>query len=191
MADEDISVEEISMESEDRMEKAVDFLKNEFRTIRTGRASTALVENLKVEYYGATTPLKQLANLSAPEANLIIIKPFDVSGIKGIEKAIMASSIGITPNNDGRMIRLAVPPLSGERRQQLVQQVKKMAEDARISVRNVRRDANKQLEQAQKNKAITEDERDDGKKEMDELTKANIVKIDNALKAKSEEITEI
>ncbi|MCF7956838.1 MAG: ribosome recycling factor [Phycisphaerae bacterium] len=186
-----MSVDEINMEADDRMEKAVDFLKNEFRTIRTGRASTALVENLKVDYYGATTPLKQLANLSAPEANLIIIKPFDISCIKGIEKAIMASSIGITPNSDGRMIRLAVPPLSGERRQQLVQQVKKMAEEARISVRNVRRDANKQLEQAQKNKTITEDQRDDGKKEMDELTKGHIASVDKILKAKSDEITDI
>ncbi len=191
MPDEQISPEEILLESEDRMDKAVDFLKTEFRGIRTGRASTALIENLKVDYYGSPTPLKQVANLSAPEANLIVIKPFDVSCIKDIDKAIMSSSLGVTPNSDGRVIRLAIPPLSGERRQQLVQQVKQMAEQARVSVRNLRREGNKHIDQAQKAKSITEDERDDAKKEIDDLTKKYVAQIDNALKAKSDEITEI
>jgi len=191
MADETISVEEIYLEAEDRMEKAVEFLRIEFRTVRTGRASAALVENLKVDYYGASTGLKQLANLSVPEASLIVIKPFDVSCIKEIEKAILGSSIGITPNSDGRIIRLSVPPLSGERRQQLVQQIKQMAEHARVSLRNVRREANKHLEQAQKDKAITEDQRDEGKKEMDDLTKKHVGQIDNILKSKTEEVMEV
>ena len=191
MADEGMSVEEIYMEAEDRMEKAVEFLRSEFRSVRTGRASVALVENLKVDYYGASTPLKQLSNLSVPEASLVVIKPFDVSCIKDIEKAILASSIGITPNSDGRVIRLAVPPLSGERRQQLVQQIKQMAEQGRVSIRNVRRDSNKHLEQSQKDKVITEDERDDGKKEMDELTKKHVSQIDGILKAKTEEVMEV
>ena len=191
MAAEEILVEEIALESEDRMDKAVDFLRQEFRGIRTGRASTALVENLKVDYYGSPTPLKQLSNLSAPEVNLVVIKPFDVSCIKDIEKAILGSSIGLTPNSDGRMIRLVVPPLSGERRGQLVQQVKQMAEQARVSVRNIRRDANKHIDQAQKDKVITEDDRDDGKKEMDELTKKYVGQLDDALKAKTAEIMEV
>lgn len=191
MAGEEISVEEIVLESQDRMEKAVEFLRSEFRGIRTGRASTALVENIKVDYYGSVTPLKQIANLSAPESNLIVIKPFDPSSIKDIEKAILGSSIGITPNSDGRVVRLAVPPLSGERRQQLVGQVKQMVEQGRVSVRNIRRDANKHIEQAQKDKSITEDERDDGKKEMDDLTKKYVEQIDKVLKAKSQEIMEV
>ena len=183
--------EEIILEAEDKMDKAVDFLHSEYRTIRTGRASTALVENIRVEYYGATTPLKQLANISAPEPNLIVIKPFDTSVIKEIDKAIMASSIGITPNSDSRMIRLVVPPLSGERRQQLAQQVKQMAEQARVSIRNIRRDANKHIDQAQKDKALTEDDRDEAKKEMDDLTKKYISKADDLLKTKTAEIMEV
>jgi ribosome recycling factor len=186
-----MSTEEIAFEAEEKMEKAVEFLRTEFRGLRTGRASTALVENLKVEYYGASTPLKQLANISAPEANLIVIKPFDTSCIKDIDKAILASPLGITPNSDNRIVRLVVPPLSGERRQQLAQQIKQMAEQARVSVRNARRDANKQLDQEQKDKVLTEDDRDDGKKEMDELTKKYVAQIDEILQAKTDEVMEV
>jgi len=183
--------DEISLEAEERMDKAVDFLRNEYRTIRTGRASTALVENIKVDYYGSPTPLKQLANLSAPESNLIVIKPFDNSVIKDMEKAILGSPVGITPSSDGRIIRLVVPPLSGERRQQLAQQIKQMAEQARVSIRNIRRESNKQIEQAQKDKVITEDDRDEAKKEMDETTKTYVEKVDELLKAKTEEVMEV
>ena len=144
--------EEIDFTAEEAMEKAVVFLQTEYRSLRTGRASTALVENLKVDYYGSQTPLKQLANISAPEANLLVIRPFDVGGIKDIEKAILASPLGITPNSDGRLIRLLLPALSGERREQLVQQIKHMAEGARVSVRNARRDAHKHYTQAEKEK---------------------------------------
>ncbi len=183
--------EEITLEAETKMEKAVDFLHDEYRGIRTGRASTALVDNIKVDYYGSPTPLKQLANITAPEPNLIIIKPFDTSIIKDIDKAILASPVGITPNSDGRIIRLAVPALSGERRGQLSQQVKQMAEQTRVSIRNIRRDANKHIEQEQKDKTITEDQRDESKKEMDESTKKYISQIDELLKAKTDEIMEI
>jgi len=186
-----MSAEEISLEVEEKMEGAVNYLRNEFRTIRTGRASTALVENIKADYYGTSTPLKQMANLSTPESNLIVIKPFDTSVIKEIEKAIKATPLGIQPNTDGRVIRLQVPPLSGERRQQLVQQIKQMAEQARVNVRNARRDGNKQMDQAEKDKALSEDERDEGKKELDELTKKYIEQIDAVLDAKSKEILEI
>ncbi len=182
---------EICVSAEEKMDKAVEFLHNEYRGIRTGRASTALVENIHVDYYGSSTPLKQLANLSVPEPTQILIKPFDTNSIKDIDKALQASPLGITPNTDGRVIRLIMPPLSGERRQQLVQQVKQMAEHARVSVRNVRRDANKHLDQAQKDKEITEDERDEAKKEIDELTKKHISQIDDILKAKSAEIMEV
>ena len=183
--------EEILLDAEERMEKAFDFLGQEYRTIRTGRASSAIVENVRIEYYGSTTPLKQLANLSVPQANLIVIKPFDASIIKDIEKAIKSSSIGITPSSDGRIIRLVVPPLSGERRQQLAQQIKQMSEQARVSIRNIRRDANKHIDQSQKDKILTEDERDETKKEMDELTKQYVSKVDKLLKTKTEEIMEV
>jgi len=183
--------EEITLEAETKMEKAVDFLRDEYRGIRTGRASTALVDNIKVEYYGSPTPLKQLANITAPEPTLIVIKPFDTSIIKDIDKAILASPVGITPNSDGRIIRLAVPALSGERRGQLSQQVKQMAEQTRVSIRNIRRDANKHIEQEQKEKTITEDQRDEAKEEMDESTKKYISQIDELLKAKTDEIMEI
>ena len=186
-----MSVEEITFETEAKMEKAADFLSSEFRTIRTGRASTALVENLRVNYYGAQTPLKQLANLATPESNLIVIKPFDVSCIKDIEKAIQASSVGITPSSDGRIIRLTVPPLSGERRQQLVQQIKQLTEQARVNIRNHRRDSNKQLDQEEKDKILTEDQRDEGKKDIDELTKKYIARVDELLEAKTAEIMQV
>jgi len=183
--------EEILFEAEGLMEKAATFLSNEFRTIRTGRASPALLDMIKVDYYGAPTALKSLANVSAPEANLLVIKPFDVGGLKDIEKAIKASALGLTPNSDGRIIRLTVPPLSGERRQQLSQQIKHMAEQARVSIRNARRDANKHLDQAQKDKELTEDQRDKGKKDIDDLTKKYVDQVDEALKVKTDEIMEV
>lgn len=186
-----MSVEEAVLAAEEKMEKAAAFLKNEYRTMRTGRATPALVDTIKVDYYGSATSLKDMASIAAPEANLIVIKPFDMTSIKSIEKALLASPLGITPNSDGRIIRLVVPALSGERRRQLAQQVKQMAEQARVSVRNSRRDANKALDQEQKDKVLTEDERDDGKKEIDELTQKYIGQIDEVLKAKTDEIMEV
>jgi len=186
-----MSPDEILFETEEKMEKAVEFLKNEYRGIRTGRASTALVEHLKIDYYGSSTPLKQAANLSTPEGNLIVIKPFDTSIIKEIEKAIIASPLGLNPQSDGRIIRLAIPPLSGERRKQLAQQVKQMAEQARVNTRNARRDANKEFDTAEKDKTISEDERDKGKEQIDELTKKYTAKVDEILEAKTAEIMEV
>jgi len=183
--------DEILLTAEEKMEKAVDFLAQEYRTIRTGRASTALVENIKIDYYGSLTPLKQLANISVPESNLIVIKPYDAAGIKDIDKAIQSSPLGITPSSDGRVIRLAIPPLSGERRQHLILQVKQMAESARVSIRNIRRDSNKQFDQSEKEKFLTEDQRDEGKKHIDDLTKKYISKIDDLLNMKTNEIMEI
>ena len=181
-------LDEVAFQAEKKMEKAVAFLAAEFRSVRTGRATTGLVEHIKVDYYGSSTPLQQLAALSAPEANLIVIKPFDPSSIKDIERALLASELGITPQSDKRVIRLAVPPLSGERRQQLAHQVKQMSEEARISIRNIRRDANKHVDQEQKNKTATEDEAQKEKEEIQNLTKKYEEKVGELLKAKLTEI---
>ncbi len=186
-----MSADDIALDAEEKMEKAIEFLKHEYSGVRTGRASTALVDHIKVDYYGSQTPLKQLANLSTPEATCITIKPFDASSLKEIEKALLASSLGITPSNDGKVLRLNMPPLSGERRQQLAQTVKQMAEQARVSVRNARRDAIKHYEQAEKSKEITEDDRDEYKKETEDLTKKFVAKVDEMVKTKTTEILEI
>ena len=170
------------------MVKAVDFLQNEFKSVRSGRASAGLVENLSVDYYGTATPLKQLATFATPDANAIVIKPFDPASAKDIEKAIRNSDLSITPVNDGKIIRLNIPPLSQERRGQIVSQVKQMGEHTKVGLRNVRRDANKKFDDAQKSKLITEDERDRGKKQTDEMTKEFADKVDKMVKAKSDEI---
>jgi len=181
-------VKDVLSQSKAKMEKAVDFLHDQLRSIRTGRASTGLVENIKVDYYGTPTPLKQLASLAAPEADMIVIKPFDPASIKEIEKAIKNSDLSLSPVVDGKLIRLNIPPLTQERRKQLVQQAKQMGEQAKVSIRNIRRDANKQLEKAEKDKLITEDDLQNGKKQIDEVTKEYTDKVDEIIKAKSDEI---
>ena len=185
-----MSYESIIDETKEKMDKAIEFLKIEYRAIRTGRASTALVENIKVDYYGSQTSLKQLANLSTPDPTVIMIKPFDANSVKDIEKAILTSSLGIIPNSDGKRLRLNIPPLSGERRQQLAQAIKQIAEQSRVTIRNARRDANKHLEQEQKSKDLTEDDRDEGKKDVDELTKKYTEQVEELLQAKTTEVTE-
>ncbi|OHB61205.1 MAG: ribosome recycling factor [Planctomycetes bacterium GWF2_42_9] len=170
------------------MEKVMEHLSNEFKSLRTGRASTGLVENLRVDYYGTPTPLRQLAALTTPQSDLIMIKPFDPASIKEIEKAIKNSDISISPMSDGKVVRLNIPPLSGERRKQIGGQVKQFGEQAKVSIRNVRRDANKKLEDSETAKTITEDDLEHGKKEMDELTKLYTDKIDKSVKAKTDEI---
>jgi ribosome recycling factor len=180
--------QKIVNEHKNMMEKAFEFLHSEFKSVRTGRASTGLVENIRVDYYGTPTPLKQLAALSAPEASLIVIKPFDPASVKEIEKAIKNSDLSIAPISDGKVVRLNIPPLSQERRKQLASQVKQLGEQAKVSIRNIRRDANKKLEDEEKAKTITEDDRDHGKKEIDELTRQYTDGIDHAIKAKSDEI---
>lgn len=181
-------VKEIITESEAKMKKAVEVLHNELKTIRTGRASTALVENIKVDYYGAPTPLKQLATLAAPQVDMIVIKPFDPASLKEIEKAIKSSDLSLAPLVDGKLIRLNIPPLTEERRRQLVQQVKQTGEQAKIGIRNVRRDAIKHLEKQEKDKLITEDDLEKGKKQLDDVTKKYTDKVDEVIKHKSDEI---
>lgn len=179
---------EIVSDNESKMKKAVEFLQDELKVVRTGRASTGLVENLKVDYYGTPTPLKQMATLATPQADMVVIKPFDPSSAKDIEKAIKSSDLSIAPVVDGKIIRLNIPSLSEERRTQLVSQAKQMGEQAKVSIRNIRRDANKQLEKEQKNKIITEDELDKGKKQVDDITKECVDKVGLVVKKKSDEI---
>ncbi|MHC4086372.1 MAG: ribosome recycling factor [Planctomycetota bacterium] len=173
---------EIVSDNESKMKKAVEFLQDELKVVRTGRASTGLVENLRVDYYGTPTPLKQMATLATPQADMVVIKPFDPSSLKEIEKAIKNSDLSIAPIVDGKLIRLNIPSLSEERRKQLVGQAKHMGEQAKVSIRNIRRDANKQLEKEQKNKIITEDELDKGKKQVDDITKECVDKVDSSQK---------
>jgi ribosome recycling factor len=181
-------VKEIVSEHSDNMDKTISYFEQELRGIRTGRASTGLVENLKVDYYGSPTPLKQLANLAVPQPNSIVIKPFDPGSTAQIEKAIKNSELSIAPLVEGNMIRLNIPDLSEERRQQLITQVKNLAEEAKIGIRNIRRDANKHLENEEKDKAITEDDLELGKKQIDDITKKHTAKIDELVKHKSQEI---
>jgi ribosome recycling factor len=178
----------IVSENEVRMKKAVEFLQDELKTVRTGRASTGLVENVKVDYYGTPTPLKQLAALATPQADMVVIKPFDPASLKEIEKAIKNSDLSLAPMVDGKLIRLNIPPLSGERRQQLVQQAKQMGEQTKISIRNIRREANKQLEKEQKDKVITEDDLKTGRKQIDDVTKQYTDEVDSVIKSKADEI---
>src|SRR5437764_5416897 len=163
--------DEILMDAEERMEKAVNVFRDELRGLRTGRATPALVDGLRVEYYGSPTPLKQLAQINTPDPQQIVIRPFDQTCLKDIEKAIRSSDLGMSPTNDGKMIRLQVPPMSGEQRQKMVARIKKSAEEAKVACRNIRRDANKHFEQAEKSKAMTEDDRDQGKEEVQTLLK--------------------
>jgi ribosome recycling factor len=182
--------EEILLDCEERLEKAVKVFSDELRGLRTGRATPALVDSLRVEYYGSPTPIKQLAQISTPDPQSILIRPFDASCLKDIEKAIRSSDLGMSPNNDGKMIRLQVPPMSGDQRQKMVARIKKSAEEARVACRNVRRDANKHFDTAEKNKEMTEDERDKGKEEVQTLLKTYEEKIGDLADKKSKEILE-
>jgi ribosome recycling factor len=175
-------------DTESKMKKAVDILHDELKTVRSGKASTGLVENIKADFYGTPTPLKQMATLATPQMDMIVIKPFDPGSIKEIEKAIKASDLSIAPIVDGKVIRLNIPALSEERRKQLVQQAKQTGEQTKVSIRNIRRDANKHLEKQQKDKAITEDDLEKGKKQVDDITKQYIDKVDELIKNKSDEI---
>lgn len=186
-----MAVDDILLEYEEHMEKTAEHLKNELRGIRTGRASTALVEHMKVEYYGTPTDLKSIAALSVPEPTQILIRPFSPSDIKAIEKAINDSKIGLTPHSDGRHIRLQLPALSQDRRLQLVGQCKKMVEEAKIALRNARRDANKAADIEEKEGTITEDEIKVCKEQIDELIKTYESKLAEIIEHKQKEIMTI
>ena len=185
-----MTADEILMDAEERMEKAVNVYRDELRGLRTGRATPALVDTLRVDYYGSPTPLKQLAQISCPDPQSIVIKPFDPTMLKEIEKAIRSSDLGMAPNNDGKLIRLTVPAMSGEQRKKLVAVVKKSAEAAKVSCRNVRRDGNKHFDTAEKDKEMTEDERDAGKEQMQTLLKTYEGQVEQLEEKKTKEILE-
>jgi ribosome recycling factor len=186
-----MAVDDILMDCEMHMEKAVEHLQHELRGIRTGRASPALVEHVRVDYYGTPTELRAIASISVPEATQILIKPFSPGDMRAIEKAINDSKLGLTPHSDGRQLRLVLPPLSQERRLQLAGQCKHIAEAAKVAVRNARRDANKVLETEQKGGVITEDELKQGKDQVQELTKQYEAKVDQLIEHKNKEIMQV
>lgn len=180
----------ITMEAEESMQKAFEFLTNEFGGLNTGKASPAMVDNITVDYYGSPTPIKQLGNITIPEPRLLVITPFDPSSLPEVEKAILAANIGVTPMNDGRVIRIPVPELSEERRKDLTKIASRNAEEQRVAVRNVRRDANDTLKSMQKDGDITEDDLKLALDDVQKLTDATIKKIDEALSAKEADILE-
>src|SRR5437870_4694468 len=182
--------DEILFDCEERMEKAVNVFRDELRGLRTGRATPALVDSLRVEYYGSPTPLKQLATISTPDPQQIVIKPYDHSVLKDIEKAIRSSDLGMSPNNDGKIIRLTVPAMSGEQRTKMATRIKKSAEEAKVACRNIRRDANKAIDAAEKAGEMTEDEVDRNKEQVQTLLKQHEEKITELADKKSKEIME-
>ena len=186
-----MNVDEIIMDSEERMEKAIVHLKSSLVGIRTGRATPGLVDSVRVEAYGSQTPLKQLASIGAPEPNQLVIRPYDVSVIKEIEKAIVASDLGLNPQNDGRLIRINIPPLSTDVRKKMVARIKELAEDTKVTIRNIRRDANKAIEGAEKDKLISEDDRDSMKDEIQELTKKFESEATDVAKARENDVMEV
>src|SRR6266446_2548030 len=182
-----MSIEEIVLEAEEKMEKSLALLSDQLRGVRTGRANVGLVDSIRVEYYGSSTPMKQLANLSTPEPQQILIRPFDPSVVGDIVKAIQTSDIGLTPNTDNKVVRLNVPSLSVEQRKKLVGRVRDLAEEARVAIRNIRRDANKQAEHEQAEKILTEDDLERCKDEIQALTKRYEAKVNDIADKKSAE----
>jgi ribosome recycling factor len=178
-------------EMKESMEKAITALERSFSKVRTGRASLSLLEGIRVEYYGTPTPLNQVASLSIPESRLIVISPWDSTVLGAIEKAIQKSDLGLMPNNDGKLIRLAIPPLTEERRRELVKVVRKMAEECKVKQRNSRREANEELKALKKDNKISEDELYNFQEEVQVLTDRSIAKVDELLAAKEKEIMEI
>jgi ribosome recycling factor len=183
-------VSETRKKAEEKMSKALDTLKREFATIRTGRASIGILDGITVDYYGTPTPLNQVANLSVPDPKLIIIQPWEIKMLGEVEKAILRSDIGLTPTNDGKVIRLSIPPLTEERRQQIVKHARKLSEDARVAVRNIRRDINDELKKKSKDKDthVSEDEIKKMQDEIQKTTDSYIKKIDDLLAHKEKEI---
>lgn len=177
--------------AKDKMAKAIQAFQRELSSIRAGRANAALLDKITIDYYGARTPVNQLASISVPEARLMVIQPYDKTVLGEIEKAILKSDLGLTPNNDGSVIRLSIPPLTEERRKELVKLIKKEAEEAKVAIRNVRRDANDELKKQEKNGEITEDEHRGFAEDVQKITDQHIQKIDKMTKTKEQEIMEV
>ncbi len=184
-------IDDLLKETEARMNKTVEVLQGDLVTIRTGRASPALIEKLRVDYYGTPTPLNQLAAISVPEPRLMVIRPYDPTSLSEIERAILKSDLGLTPVNDGKLIRLPIPSLTEERRQELVRVVGRRVEEARVAIRNCRRDALRDLKEMEKEKLISEDEHYRGREDMQKLTDKYVEQVDEVGRAKEEEIKEV
>ena len=183
-------IDEIKKNTETKMNKSLSLLAHELSKLRTGRASTALLEGIKVEYYGSQLPLNQVATISIPEPRLIIIQPWDKTALPNIEKAIFKSALGLTPNNDGTVIRLAVPPLTTERREELIKLTQRMAEEAKVAIRNIRRDANNEIKKLEKDKKLSEDDSFKAQEKVQHTTDQFIEKVDQVQKDKEKEIRE-
>lgn len=183
-------VQTIVNDASANMKKAVDHVQQQLSKVRTGRASATMLDNVKVEYYGEPTPISQVGSVSTPDARSILIQPWDRSALQGIERAILAANLGVTPQNDGQVIRIMVPPLTEERRKDIVKQCKKMAEEGKLAVRNIRRDSNDELKVAEKSEHYSEDERKRGEDEVQKLTDKYVKDIDVILAAKEVEVME-
>lgn len=186
-----MQLSEIYKSSEEKMGKAIDALEHEFSGLRTGRASVALIDGVQVEAYGSKMPLKQMATISTPDARTLMVQPFDKATMASVEKAILQANLGMTPNNDGKVIRLNIPPLTEERRKDLVKMARKMAEDARISIRNIRRNANDDVKKCEKENDMAEDEREKALKHVQEITDKYVKEVDNLLAKKEKDVMEI
>lgn len=185
-----MDADDILLDVEDRMEKAIGVLKQSLSGIRTGRASPGLVDSIRVQAYGSSCPIKQLAAVSVPEPSQILIRPYDPATLKDIEKAILASDLGFNPQSDGRLIRVVVPPLSTEVRRKMVARIRDLCEETKVAIRNIRRDGNKTADQAEKDKTLSEDQRDDVKEQIQELTKNYEAQANQLAKAKEQEVME-
>ena len=186
-----MAIDDLVQDATRRMDKSVEAAQAEFSTLRTGRASPALLDRVQIDYYGQKTPLKQLATINAPEPRLLTVQPFDPNSLGSIERAIQESDIGLTPSNDGKLIRLPIPQLTEERRKELVKVVRHMAEEGRVAVRNVRRDAIKHLEELVKNGSVGDDEERAAEGRVQKLTDEHVAKIEELLKRKEAEIMEV
>ena len=185
------AIEDFLIDCESRMDKSIDSTRTEFNSVRTGRASAALLDRITIDYYGTPTPLNNMATISAPEARLLSIQPYDASQIKAIEKAIQESDLGLTPSNDGKLIRLPIPALTEERRKELVKVVRRYAEEGKVAIRNVRRDVMKHLEELVKNGEVGDDEERRAEAQVQKLTDDNVKSLDEMLKHKEAEIMEV
>ena len=186
-----MDIDGILLDTEERMEKALASLEREFAKLRTGRATTALVDGIKADYYGTPTPISQMASVAVPDSRTITIQPWDKGGISVVEKAILKSDLGLTPVNDGRLIRISIPPLTEERRKELVKVSRKYGEDAKVAIRNVRRDANDSLKKLEKDKTITEDEQKKAEADVQKLTGRFVAETDKKCAVKEKEIMDI
>jgi ribosome recycling factor len=184
-------IDEVELQADDKMEKAVEALKKELAAVRTGRANPGLVEHIQVEYYGTMTPLNQMSGISVPEARLIVINPWDKHALSAIEKALLKANLGLTPSNDGKVIRLAIPQLTEERRKELVKLVGKRVEEGRVEIRNVRRDAIEEMRSLEKNKQISEDDLKRGQDQIQKLTDGYIAQIADIAKNKEAELMQV